>query len=70
VREEPDGARIDARSSSRYGAFDFGTNASRIRKLMNDIEDAIRAQKTERPPPVTPAPKGKKSTGKKDQAKR
>ena len=34
VRAEPDGARIDARSSSRYGTFDFGTNAARIRRLM------------------------------------
>src|SRR6266852_4378590 len=68
VRAEPDGARIDARSSSRYGSFDFGTNAARVRGLMNDIEDAIRAQKPERPPPTQqPA---KKSTGKKDQPKR
>jgi Protein of unknown function (DUF1499) len=70
VREEPDGARIDARSSSRYGSFDFGTNASRIRRLMNDIEDAIRSQKTERERPraASPPPKGKKTTaGKKDQ---
>jgi len=49
VRAETDGARIDARSSSRYGTFDFGTNASRIRGLINDIEDAIRGQKPERP---------------------
>ena len=68
VRAEPDGARIDARSSSRYGSFDFGTNAARVRGLMNDIEDAIRSQKPERPPPTQqPA---KKSTGKKDQPKR
>src|SRR5215472_2590034 len=68
VRAETDGARIDARSSSRYGSFDFGTNAARVRGLMNDIEDAIRAQKPERPPPTQqPA---KKSTGKKDQPKR
>src|ERR1700730_2055589 len=68
VRAEPDGARVDARSSSRYGSFDFGTNAARIRSLMNEIEDAIRAQKPERPPPTQqPA---KKSTGKKDQPKR
>ena len=68
VRAEPDGARIDARSSSRYGSFDFGTNAARVRGLMNDIEDAIRTQKPERPPPTQqPA---KKSTGKKDQPKR
>jgi Protein of unknown function (DUF1499) len=62
VREEPDGARIDARSSSRYGSFDFGTNAARIRRLMNDIEEAIRAQKSERP---APPPKAKKGIAKK-----
>ena len=68
IRAETDGVRIDARSSSRYGSFDFGTNAARVRGLMNDIEDAIRAQKPERPPPTQqPA---KKSTGKKDQPKR
>src|SRR5215831_2868023 len=39
VREDPDGARIDARSSSRYGSFDFGTNAARVRRLLNDIEE-------------------------------
>jgi uncharacterized protein (DUF1499 family) len=50
VRVEPDGARIDARSSSRYGTFDFGTNAARIRTLINEVEDAIRAQKPDRPP--------------------
>ncbi len=72
IREEPEGARIDARSSSRYGSFDFGTNASRIRSLINDIEDAIRTQKPERPPPTRlPAPKaGGKAGGKKDQVKR
>jgi hypothetical protein len=64
VREDPDGARIDARSSSRYGSFDFGTNAARIRRLMNDIEDAIRAQKNERP---APQPAAKKPVAKKDQ---
>jgi len=68
VRAEPDGARIDARSSSRYGSFDFGANASRVRVLMNEIEDAIRAQRPERPPAQ---PSAKKSTpGKKDQSKK
>jgi len=73
VRAEPDGARIDARSSSRYGSFDFGTNASRIRGLINDIEDAIKNQKPERPQTPTTTKKGppaKKDTGKKDQPKR
>src|SRR5712691_824440 len=69
VRAEPDGARIDARSSSRYGTTDLGTNAARIRTLMNEIEDAIRAQKPERPP--SPPTAGKKTIPvKKDQPKR
>ncbi|MFL6795965.1 MAG: DUF1499 domain-containing protein [Xanthobacteraceae bacterium] len=68
VRAEPDGARIDARSSSRYGEFDFGVNASRIRRLMNDIEDAIRVQRPERPP--GPPPTKKTGPAAKEQAKR
>src|SRR5262249_46608891 len=64
VREDPDGARIDARSSSRYGSFDFGTNASRVRRLLNDIEEAIRNQRNERPPRP---PVEKKPVAKKDQ---
>jgi uncharacterized protein (DUF1499 family) len=75
VRAEPDGARIDARSSSRYGTFDFGTNAARIRRLFTDIEEAIRSQKTERPGPPPPAKKAappvkKDQKDQKDQAKR
>jgi uncharacterized protein (DUF1499 family) len=70
VRSEPDATRIDARSSSRYGSFDFGTNASRLRGLMNDIEDAIRTQKPERPPAPPPAPAKKGAAGKKEQSKR
>ncbi|MGA7487410.1 MAG: DUF1499 domain-containing protein [Xanthobacteraceae bacterium] len=69
VRAEPDNTRIDARSSSRYGTFDFGTNAARLRGLMNDIEEAIRTQKPERPPPPPP-PAKKGAPGKKDQSKR
>jgi hypothetical protein len=67
VRAEPDGARIDARSSSRYGEHDFGTNAKRVRDLINEIEDGIRAQKPERP---VVQPPGKKAitAGKKDQS--
>jgi hypothetical protein len=71
VRPEPDGARIDVRSSSRYGTFDFGTNAARIRSVMNDIEDGIRTQRPERPttapPPAKKSVPGKKQ---KDQPKR
>jgi uncharacterized protein (DUF1499 family) len=73
VRAEPDGARIDARSSSRYGSFDFGTNASRIRGLINDIEDAIKNQKPEKsqtPTTTKKGPPGKKDQGKKDPGKK
>jgi uncharacterized protein (DUF1499 family) len=66
IRAEPDGARIDARSSSRYGEFDFGANAARLRSLFNDIEDAIRAQKPERPA----QPAKKSAPAKKDQQKK
>jgi Protein of unknown function (DUF1499) len=68
VRDDPDGARIDARSSSRYGSFDFGTNAARVRRLLNDIEEAIRTQRNERPPTARPALK-KPVTKKKDQSR-
>jgi uncharacterized protein DUF1499 len=70
VRAEPDGARIDARSSSRYGEFDFGTNAKRVRDLINEIEDNIRAQKPERPVAQSTTKKPATTTGKKDQPKR
>ena len=36
-----DGARIDIRSTSRYGRHDFGTNASRIVALSEAIDDAV-----------------------------
>jgi uncharacterized protein (DUF1499 family) len=55
VRGGPDGSRIDVRSSSRFGSFDFGSNAARIRTLINDIDDAVGNEKPE--PAVLPAKK-------------
>ena len=57
VRPTRDGARIDVRSASRYGRHDFGTNAARIKSLLDDIEEAITAktEKDEKPPPAKPA---------------
>jgi hypothetical protein len=55
IRAIRDGSRIDARSSSRYGTFDFGSNAARIRSLLEDIDDAIDNQKPE--PAAAPPPK-------------
>jgi uncharacterized protein (DUF1499 family) len=33
----PTRARIDARSASRYGRYDFGANASRLRRLLAEV---------------------------------
>ena len=60
VRATRDGARIDVRSASRYGRHDLGTNAARVRALLDDIEDLAGEDKPdvpERPvPKVKPAP--------------
>ena len=41
VRPDPDGARIDIRSTSRYGRHDFGTNAARVNALSEAIDEAV-----------------------------
>ena len=33
------GSRVDVRSASRYGQHDFGANASRVRALLEEIDD-------------------------------
>jgi hypothetical protein len=66
VRGGEDGSRIDVRSSSRYGSFDFGSNAARVRSLINDIDDAVGDQKPE--VPVLPAKKPVAAQPKKPQA--
>ncbi len=47
----PNAARVDVRSASRYGAHDFGANAARIRKLLDDIDDAIASAPEPKPEP-------------------
>jgi uncharacterized protein (DUF1499 family) len=51
VRAAPEGARIDIRSASRYGRHDLGTNAARVRSLMDDIDDALSAPVAEKKQP-------------------
>ena len=65
VRGGPDGSRIDVRSSSRFGSFDFGSNAARIRSLVDDIDDAIGKEKPE--PVVLPVKKPAAPVPKRDQ---
>jgi uncharacterized protein (DUF1499 family) len=60
IRAAGQGALIDARSSSRYGRYDFGANAARLRALLDDIDDAAVVDKTEKPVrPVKAAPAAK-----------
>lgn len=64
VQPDTDGARVDIRSSSRYFEHDLGTNAARVSKLIDDLNDAVdnatsRAMKKQLAPAKAPAaPKG------------
>jgi len=61
VRVKPfeGGARVDVRSSSRYGQFDFGTNAARVRSLLDDIEAEMARQTPDETPVTRPKASGK-----------
>jgi hypothetical protein len=67
VRTTTDGTRIDVRSASRYGRHDLGTNAARVRNLIDDIDDVLAAPQK---PAPTPAPAKPLPPGKGNQAKR
>jgi uncharacterized protein (DUF1499 family) len=51
------GTRIDMRSASRVGSHDFGANASRIRSLLEELDDVVgsapepRSLPEKKPPP-------------------
>jgi hypothetical protein len=60
-----DGSRVDIRSSSRYFESDLGSNAARISKLIDDINNAadnanLKAAKKPVAPVKAPAKTGKK----------
>jgi Protein of unknown function (DUF1499) len=59
IRPTVDGARIDIRSASRYGRHDLGTNAKRVRSLIEDIDNVLSVPQPEKkpPPPAKPTPK-------------
>jgi len=61
VRPTTDGARIDVRSASRYGRRDFGTNAKRVRALIDDIDDVLSLPPKPAPAPAKPLPPAKGS---------
>lgn len=56
IRPTRDGARIDVRSASRYGRHDLGSNASRIRSLLEDIDDIVTAKQERDERKATPKP--------------
>ncbi len=54
------GSRIDARSASRYGEHDFGANASRLRALLEELDDQagnVSEPRAEEPKKPAAAPK-------------
>jgi uncharacterized protein (DUF1499 family) len=64
LRSTADGARIDVRSASRYGRHDFGTNASRVRNLIDDIDTVLSTPAPEKPEKKVPAPAPHQPAGK------
>jgi len=69
VRATQEGARIDVRSASRYGKHDLGTNAARVRALIDDVDDVLAAPTPEKKqPPALPKPA--QAAGKGNSAKR
>jgi uncharacterized protein (DUF1499 family) len=67
VRADPDGARVDIRSTSRYGRHDFGTNASRIVALSEAIDDAVGEVVPEKPSEAVKKAKKTEQKGAKSQ---
>jgi uncharacterized protein (DUF1499 family) len=51
IRGTRGGSRVDVRSASRYGMWDFGVNAKRVISLLEDINEAASSIKLEPPPP-------------------
>jgi hypothetical protein len=64
IRPTIDGARIDIRSASRYGHHDLGTNAKRVRSLIDDIDDVLSTPQPEKKPTPPPKPAGKPNQAK------
>jgi uncharacterized protein (DUF1499 family) len=59
------GSRVDVRSASRVGLHDFGANASRVRALLEDIDDLSGNAPEPKPEPEKKAPPAKKQPEKK-----
>ncbi len=60
------GSRVDVRSASRFAFHDFGANASRVRALLEDIDDATGNAPEPKPEPEPPEKKGAKKNEKRN----
>jgi uncharacterized protein (DUF1499 family) len=54
VRADGEGARVDMRSASRYGPHDLGSNASRITKLLEEVDEILGVQEEKKAAPKRP----------------
>lgn len=75
IRFSPNGpgTRVDMRSASRVGTHDLGANASRIRSLLEDIDDVIGSAPAPRAPPQAKEPppqKGQRQQDRRQPARR
>jgi hypothetical protein len=73
IRVSPQGAdaaRVDVRSASRFGSHDFGANASRVRALLEDIDDASGNVKEPKAEPEEKKAEKKRPSDKKPEKKK
>ena len=70
VRATQEGSRIDVRSASRYGRHDLGTNAARVRALIDEVDEALTAPAKPDKQPQQSAPKPSQAAGKGNSVKR
>lgn len=72
IRGNDEEARIDMRSSSRYGFHDIGSNASRISTFLDnletDIDVALEREERRRTPKKAPPPPAKATKGQQAQS--
>ncbi len=64
IRPTADGTRIDVRSASRYGRNDLGSNAARVRNLIDDIDTVLAAPQPQKKASPPPAQTGKGASAK------
>ena len=55
IKPDAEGSRVDIRSSSRYFESDLGSNAARVKKLIEDINTAVDSAKPVPKKPPSPA---------------